>query len=608
MATVSNNSKNYSIYTIGILALTNIPGSTETHKITYESLNDGTRTIGQYSAHPFFMDEVSYPYAVLARLTRREMLAFFFHEPTFISTISTHLSTSSSSATYCREINKYTKNELSFGDVEPVLALNTKETEISADSKMRIAICNLWCMIRLLFPTEFPVSCNVASSFLNYIKSKQIISNSFSSTPIINMSMFMKTAPINAQIKIGNNTYTVAKTTWLDDMVNHPVYTKLISEYNFLIQWCANKKPINEKVYNLLKKKIDANLEILRHDTNNIVSENATFMKPEKLTTYNSRSQTIMYGDNTDAADYVIAKINSVFTNKDETELKNVASSISDTIDKIFANATDIVNSIYDIETIPNVEKLKKSSTKRQSVNFNIELDAIDDIFQKIKSAGRLSLSSQMNTILTQLQQLIKKYRTLIYVNNTYLSGIINAGFKNDDKLTPELMKIAEIPTPFYPEYLTWIETIRKITSAAQDTPMINPDLAKLFVSFIEEADVGNNVKDTENKFNSCMKLAAGLLNNTTRITNNDAFKNLFIGMNRLPFAHESKVDYELYLSMDLIGGVIDATNRGNTECRYKDASIGDYIENIATSNPNIARPAQFFVKAIEVAPAKIIS
>jgi hypothetical protein len=127
-----------------------------------------------------------------------------------------------------------------------------------------------------------------------------------------------------------------------------------------------------------------------------------------------------------------------------------------------------------------------------------------------------------------------------------------------------------------------------------------------MFMSFIEEADVGNSADNSGRELNGCMQTAAKLLNNTVSGTN-QSFETLFIGMNRLPFAHTSTVDYELYLAIDLIGGIINIENRGNTECRYKDASIGDYIENATIDNPNIARPARFFIKTHDTVATETI-
>ena len=82
-------------------------------------------------------------------------------------------------------------------------------------------------MIELLLPTRFPVIRDIHES-LDFINNKH-------STRPLWFNPF-KTHYFS-YLKIGGTTYTVKKNIWLNDILNHPVYRKMIVEYRKLHNW-----------------------------------------------------------------------------------------------------------------------------------------------------------------------------------------------------------------------------------------------------------------------------------------------------------------------------------------------------------------------------------
>jgi hypothetical protein len=43
-------------------------------------------------------------------------------------------------------------------------------------------------------------------------------------------------------VKLGGETYTFKKLIWMNDILNHPKYQRLISEYRKLLEWADDEK------------------------------------------------------------------------------------------------------------------------------------------------------------------------------------------------------------------------------------------------------------------------------------------------------------------------------------------------------------------------------
>jgi hypothetical protein len=108
-------------------------------------------------------------------------------------------------------------------------------TKYYADEKYeereRITRKNIKTMLEILFPTKFPVINDVQTSY-------EYIQNQKSTRPLwfnpFHTHYF-------SYLTIGGKIYTVKKTVWLNDILNHPVYQKIFIEYRKLKKWADDK-------------------------------------------------------------------------------------------------------------------------------------------------------------------------------------------------------------------------------------------------------------------------------------------------------------------------------------------------------------------------------
>lgn len=168
--------------------------------------------------YPFFTFDVRYPLGRLRLLPYRERVIFFFNR------------------------EKFSDQLIAYSSEEGILdrtKIETKEEEEEYYKRRDDNIKkNVTTMIEVLFPTKFPVINDTQTSY-DYIFGKSKIK------PITGL-IDPKITQYFSYIKAGGQTYTFKKTIWINDILNHPVYQKLIAQYRKFWIW-ANEEQFNRK-------------------------------------------------------------------------------------------------------------------------------------------------------------------------------------------------------------------------------------------------------------------------------------------------------------------------------------------------------------------------
>ena len=154
---------------------------------------------------PFFTIDVEYPVDRLNRLTYHERVNFFFNAGKFAELLRPY---------YVKEEN------------QPV-GESPDDSDNYYDNRERRTRRNVMTMLEILFPSKFPVINDIHASY-DFLKDKQ-------STRAFWFNPFQ--THYFSYLKIGGSTYTIKKTVWLNDMLNHPVYRKMIVEYRKVRKW-----------------------------------------------------------------------------------------------------------------------------------------------------------------------------------------------------------------------------------------------------------------------------------------------------------------------------------------------------------------------------------
>ena len=154
---------------------------------------------------PFFTIDVEYPVDRLNRLDYYDRVNFFFNASKFAEILRPY---------YVKEEN------------QPV-GESPDDSDNYYDNRERRTRRNVMTMLEILFPTKFPVINDIHASY-DFLKDKQ-------STRAFWFNPFQ--THYFSYLKIGGGTYTIKKTVWLNDMLNHPVYRKIIVEYRKVRKW-----------------------------------------------------------------------------------------------------------------------------------------------------------------------------------------------------------------------------------------------------------------------------------------------------------------------------------------------------------------------------------
>ena len=170
--------------------------------------NESFKTAGLQKL-PFITDTLKYPYDDLKSKKYQYILEFFFNRGKFSKELKRELYSS-----------KTIQSELA--------ELKTKTKEEQNNYKQEVLESNVMTMLRLLFPTSYPIMNNVRDSY-------SILTNQPESLEYISKFSY---------IKLNNKIHTVTNVVWLNDLMNNPIYNQLIIEIFKYITWGLNQREV----------------------------------------------------------------------------------------------------------------------------------------------------------------------------------------------------------------------------------------------------------------------------------------------------------------------------------------------------------------------------
>lgn len=187
----------YNIHELKILIRSNILKNNDTEYEKFELtkdhlyLKDQKKFNKTLNTYPYFTYQFEYPRDKLLSLSMRKRIEFFFNLDQFVLFL----------ATYGSEHLDYENH------------------------KLEVSNHNVMVMLEILFPTQFPIHNDIKESHNHYIKGNRGISKQMLS---------MITHPFQRKysyIKHNGNVYTTRTVIWVNDMLNHSIYNKLINLY-----------------------------------------------------------------------------------------------------------------------------------------------------------------------------------------------------------------------------------------------------------------------------------------------------------------------------------------------------------------------------------------
>ena len=387
---MSNSNSMIGIKQLQMMIKTGIPGKDEYIEFTSSLLPEKSKG-KSFAKYPFFSDTHAYPKLKLKNSTYEDILEFFFNKEEFTKIIR----------------NKTQKN-------------------LPKVSQQKIKIDNFELTLRLLFPTTYPLVGNIDNSVEYIIPTKKIFtmkgSDVFSILPIRFQRKY-------SYLNIDSTTYTITKTVWNNDVMNHPVYSQFIQSYREFDNW---KSDPSLNVFQD-RKSFEDNMDIILSYVFDAVQkseEDPLFKKmyddPTKAPYYSSSSSKRL-DENTLAIQNFDNTIDELIR-KDETALNADIIKYEDNYSRLYIDlsnnlspTTPAISTTTPTPTIPPTfisDLLKNIKSKHDSVGnvtmkeydtFKSDIDtSIDKLPSSIDKAKKIKISETVNEIISILKLLQK--------------------------------------------------------------------------------------------------------------------------------------------------------------------------------------------------------
>ena len=471
---------------------------------------------------PFFTTDVEYPVDQLNRLDYQSRVNFFFNSGKFVDILRPY----------------YVKEDNSTG--KPF------ETVKSADDsyyekRERRTRGNIMTMLEILFPTKFPVINDIQTSY-DFLKDKQ-------STRPFWFNPFQ--THYFSYLKIGGGTYTIKKTVWLNDMLNHPLYRKMIVEYRKVRKWAdeqlySKDSPFGnpeEQIKDIKKKikeeltKMNEKVTKLNEIADDYITKSAS--AAPKVKTFNLNSVTVLVK----AANEQYKVIDNIDDDANETDFINVSPAIvfsEDDVKWIESVGTKIViNQSKDITNMSSPFKTQLREAYKAINGYESSITRLKKDIENVKSyftttIAKAIVKTPSTTILRKFQAIMNEYKDPFRKSsNIYLQHLID-GLFTDDTAAEEYYKL----------------------------------LAAIYKKYIR-----GEVLDPEDE-----ELLTGGTNEPKLIN---------VGISYINVGESNKPTREVYFMVDLVDGEINNENVSSIYCPFIGDYLGNQLEYLITESRN---------------------
>ena len=462
---------------------------------------------GGFSKFPYFTLDIYYPNE-LNKLNMADRKRFFFNKDFFISKLT-------------ELVPNFKKNNFMLEGLAGKSPTEIKEYYVKRDERIDH---NVSKTIELLFPTKEPIINDNHTSF-DYIKNNKYKHN-FWIDPLNTNSSYLQ---------FGSSIYTVSKTVWLNDIVNHPDYRKMIMDYIEFYKWVderANGLTGVNRTYTNEKKTIEKNIEIKFEVFKQKFLE---FKKPinaskkVSLETQYKALHNIIKG---------VTNSNDSF----EIKFKEFLSWPSNNIDPPLVAGTAPVRFEWLNKIAGNIQHVSAGNINTKQFNT------------KAHSKGESPEITEMLKITDELRALFDQYNNHVNSKNKYLEYL--------KKPLNELKDADRSINAFK-------SSMRKLSILMTSS---NVNLQDLIANTYESK---SNI-DAEQFYNLMREIHTQFIENNNNINNMDL---LNIGLTTIPKADEDS--YEIALMVNLIQGKLDSSNKSKIFCQQKGEFLGNLLENI---------------------------
>jgi hypothetical protein len=468
---------------------------------------------------------------------------------------------------------------------------------------------NVKMMLELLFPMSYPASLNISDSFSTYIKQNinfdlnTVLSN-VSKNIIKTFSTSSYSTPTNtfSYLKIDGTVYTITKVTWLNDLLNHPIYRDFINEYISFNQYSdqqselldsivtdktkqlferikeSEEDPMSLNIYreflgkfiDNLKKYIDSNVKKTTGQTQKVTLfiSNVTNIIVALLEIYNLHQnpqiKTQVYRDYFATYYKYVQSMNAQTTSAKKIKPPSTLPAIDFNKPKNYDNLNDSAKKGYISQLTIHVNDLNKfySATEKSDSE---SLSGISSAF-----------SSRINKIIAEL----KVINTTKVIKEKYINEnpIMNLSGEDQDV-------IDELKTNFS-AFMTFIEKIKELLPPNRSST--NKELQDRIIEYSKSKSnkSSNPVSSLIPSFNDLIKtIQVKYIQGSLPEPNIDAFTQELIKTEvcELDKRKQELPHYEIFIGVNLIEGEFKSDNVNDVKCIYRGMYLGKETQHFFT-------------------------
>ena len=485
---------------------------------------------------------------------------------------------------------------------------------------------NIMIMLNLLFPTKYPTSNNINTSYNKYLLKTPYELKFDMGELTRGVPGFTNTTTKSeySYLKINGNVNTVSEIVWLNDVLNEPVYKELVNkliEYN---EWVNDTIPdIQEEKRNVVKKLVDGltseskkSIRITQNEIDIIKKQKQIFTRDE----FETELQTILKSGYHEKIQHLFelidqqskfrseitkTKFDSVFKdipgiNTPEESLKNAYASF-----KKYMNSKELLErsrSFSDMkESDENINKLitnidvlnqKFEETPLQPLqvvdkNTINQIQVIGSLFEKIKTNDNSNEFKLLTSKINEMVKISNELKALLLVNEYILSNDKGIFVHYDNRIENENDKkifIGELEKKKYEPFKNIVNTINTLF-VKKNRKSMNPVLQKMMDEYFNftRKEFKENIIDqiqTINKkkpdFNDKWNISVSLFDNE----DDTSIKNC-----------------EIYIYMELIEDELNVSNIGSVSCGFLDEKLTEMFKALTSNddNYNVVKPSKPF-------------
>ena len=413
---------------------------------------------------------------------------------------------------------------------------------------------NVLIMLRLLFPTKYPIVGNIFSSFNSLILKNADFTLTLSDfLPSFLRTKLIEGTALYSYVKIDGKIYTITQAVWLNDIYNHKAYAELIDKFKKLKIW-------KDKAIGKLNDEIKTKLDKFKNNYRNGFEESdINYIKTQR--------KDLTELENLPSSSGSFAK------EKLQTEYLTYNKTLDDFLNTVNVFQTSVDNESYDVisDNAKNMVETYKLVTK-YGTNF-------------------FKTKDKFNKIIENVNRDLEDIRINEYLREKYISKPgVDLDYERDD---PKY--ISKLKTNFK-EYTEFVENIKKFRAPNMESS--NYFLQNTFNEFLENREPYKNIFNflmnpyniNINPFENIKKTDIDVEDLTRFKTAKDQYhlrKNT--GVTILPSAGVNDPGYEIYVQLNVIGGELNDSNKSLVDCLYQGESLGnklEYIVNESLRNP----------------------